>query len=515
MSSTGLQQIVRARPSVVQGGKDDMGALSSALPTAELGRRPSRPPDFVTENRALVELARELAERPGNILQKLADTALTLCRAETAGVSLLDGEKKRFYWPAISGRWASHRGGGTPRDFGPCGTVLDRDTALLFSHPERDFPYFRDVQPPLEDGLLIPFHVNGEAVGTIWVVLHDPSRRFEAEDLRLMTNLGAFAAAAYQSWLSLHASEHFGSIIQSSDDAIVGKDIEGIITSWNPGAERIFGYTSREAIGRPITLVIPPELRGEEQDILARLRRGERIEHYETTRRRKDGSAVEVSLTVSPIKNAEGRVVGASKIARDITERKRSEQQIAALAQEAEHRAKNVLATVQATIHLSHADTTEGLKRAIEGRIQALSIVHSLFVQSRWSGADLRSLVTQELAPYHQDNEARVVLDGPDLWLEPGTAQTIAVTMHELATNAAKYGALSVAEGHVLVEWSRTADGRLAMRWTEIGGPPAKPPVRPGFGTRVMKSMIAGQAKGEIRHHWRPEGLICEFTVPV
>ena len=184
------------------------------------------------------------------------------------------------------------------------------------------------------------------------------------------------------------------SIVESSDDAIVSKNLDGIITSWNRGAERIFGYTAEEAIGQPITIVIPQDRQDEERAILTRIRRGERIDHFETVRQRKHGSLIVVSLTVSPVKNAEGKIVGASKIARDITEQKRTQEQIATLAREAEHRSKNLLATVQATVNLSQSDTPEGLKQAIEGRIQALANVHSLFVETRWIGAELSTIAT-------------------------------------------------------------------------------------------------------------------------
>ncbi len=268
-------------------------------------------------------------------------------------------------------------------------------------------------------------------------------------------------------------------------------------------------------IGKPVTILIPPDRQDEEPAILERIRRGERVEHYETVRQRKHGSLVDISLTISPVKNAEGKIIGASKIARDITERKRNEAQIVILAREAEHRAKNVLATVQATVQLSQADTPDGLKQAIEGRIQALANVHRLFVESRWTGAELHSLVKEELAAYCQDGEGRARIDGPNLLLQPDMAQAIAVALHELATNAAKYGALSVADGHVQVEWSHAPDGRLVLRWTETGGPPVKPPTRQGFGTRVMERMIRGQLKGEIRFDWRAEGLACEIVLPL
>ena len=236
------------------------------------------------------------------------------------------------------------------------------------------------------------------------------------------------------------------SIVDSSDDAIVSKNLDGIITSWNRGAERVFGYAAEEAIGQPITIVIPKDRQDEERTILTRIRRGERIDHFETVRQRKDGSLILVSLTVSPVKSANGEVVGASKIARDITAQKRSQEQIAILAREAEHRSKNLLANVIATVQLSQSDTPEGLKKAIEGRIQALANVHSLFVQTRWIGAELSTIATQELAPYGKGEE-RAQIQGPQVLLAPDIAQSIAVILHELATNAAKYGALSVAEG--------------------------------------------------------------------
>src|SRR5258708_9597895 len=189
---------------------------------------------------------------------------------------------------------------------------------------------------------------------------------------------------------------------------------------------------AEEIIGKNIRVLIPSEYQEEEKTIIERLRRGQRIDPYETIRQRKHGSLINVSLTVSPVKNAQGKVIGASKIVRDITEHKRSEAQISILAREAEHRTKNILATVQATVHLTQSDTSDALKKAIEGPIQALANVHALCVQSRWSGAHLSNLVTQELSPYCQDVETRARIEGPHLLLQPHAAQTIAVTCHGL-----------------------------------------------------------------------------------
>ena len=204
---------------------------------------------------------------------------------------------------------------------------------------------------------------------------------------------------------------------------------------------------------------------------------------------------------------------GASKIARDISERKQNEARIEVLAREAEHRAKNVLATVQATVNLTQSDTPAGLKKAIRGRIQALANVHKLFGESRWTGAELHKLSRRSLPPYLQDGDGRARIDGPTLLLQPDMAQAIAIVLHELATNAAKYGALSVPDGHVQVEWSRTVDGRLVLRWTETDGPLVEPPARRGFGTRVIEGMIS-QLNGKIRFDWRAEGLACEIALP-
>ena len=150
----------------------------------------------------------------------------------------------------------------------------------------------------------------------------------------------------------------------------------------------------------------------------------------------------------------------------------------------------------------------------IKGRIQALANVHALFVQSRWIGAELSSLAKQELAPYVQGDDPRVQIDGPPVLIEPETAQTMAVVLHELATNAAKHGALSVSSGHVEVKWSLGADGRIVLRLTERGGPLVKPPTRRGFGKDVMEDLVRYQARGETRCDWRPDGLTCEIVLP-
>src|SRR5262245_24424635 len=180
-------------------------SLESILCTEELHDRPFRAPDYEKENRALVALATALVDSRQTILQTLAETILQVTESDLSGVSLLtmyDGGK-RFYWPAIAGMWKPHIGGGTPRDFGPCGDVLDYNCTLLFKHFERRYPYFLPVTPLVEECLLVPFYVGGKAVGTIWAITHSDRRKFDPEDERFMSTPGQFASLAYQTVASI------------------------------------------------------------------------------------------------------------------------------------------------------------------------------------------------------------------------------------------------------------------------------------------------------------------------
>jgi len=438
-----------------------------------------------------------LREREQQTLALLNLLPTAIYTTDAAGRITFYNEAAAEFWgcrPTLnSDQWC-----GSWRLFWPDGTPLPHDQCPMAMALKEGRP-IRDLEAVAErpDGARVPFvpfptplrDGEGKLVGGINMLV-DISQSKQADEI----------------------AQRFAAIVQSTDDAILSINLDRIITSWNSGAERLFGYVAEGVIGQPITILIPSDRLHEENTIIDRIRRGERVDHYETVRRRKDGSLIDVSLTVSPLKNAEGRVIGASKIARDISERKRSEAQIATLAREAEHRSKNILATVQATAHLTHADTVENFKQALDGRIQALANVHALFAQSRWTGADLRTLAVQELSPYCQGEQGRAHFDGPDVMLEPGTAQIVGVCLHELATNAAKYGALSRPQGHVWIAWSRTSVGRVVLSWTETGGPPVSRPARQGFGTRVMKNMIEVQLKGEMRLEWRQEGLACELS---
>jgi GAF domain-containing protein len=181
--------------------------LESVIATGELKQRSSRKPDRNGENQAELELTQELAKSPHDFFQKLVNMVLRLTPADSAGISILDEKNGRFVWPAVAGGLSPYLYGGTPRGFGPCGTVLDQNKPVLFLHPERHFTYLEPITPPLEEVLLIPFHVGEKPVGTIWAVIHNRDHKFQSEDRRLLENLSAFASSAFKVLVSAGALE--------------------------------------------------------------------------------------------------------------------------------------------------------------------------------------------------------------------------------------------------------------------------------------------------------------------
>jgi PAS domain S-box-containing protein len=304
-------------------------------------------------------------------------------------------------------------------------------------------------------------------------------------------------------------------IVASSDDAIVSKTLDGVVTSWNGGATRIFGYEPEEMIGQPIIRIIPPELQAEEEDILARIRRGERVDHFDTVRVRKDGRRIHVSLTISPILAPSGAVIGASKVARDISERRQSEELQALLVRELNHRVKNTLATIQAIARqsLRAAPDPAAFVASFSGRIQALSRAHDLLVQGRMRGAELADLVREQVDLGSGD--PRISWSGPAVTLDSRLAVQMALVLHELATNARKHGALSVPTGRLAIRWTVTGKEReLQLEWTESGVPSVAVPSSTGFGTTLIERSLEAN-RGEAVMRYRSDGLSCELRLPL
>jgi PAS domain S-box-containing protein len=298
-------------------------SLESILCTEELQRRPSRPPDYEKENQALVKLVTALADSPATIFRTLAETIQDITQCDSAGLSLLtrDGKTphvdgKRFYWPAIAGMWNPHVGGGTPRNFGPCGDVLDQNRTLLFTHFERRYPYLMPVSPAAEECLLVPFYVDGKAVGTIWGIMHGDRRKFDAEDDRVMASLGKFASSAYQSLahiedLKFQVSEREKAeaevrelargleakvrrLVQANVVGIIMWNLEGAITEANEALLRMVQYDREDlASGRlRWTDLTPAEWHDHDERAIADLKATGIFHPYEKEYFRKDGSRV-------------------------------------------------------------------------------------------------------------------------------------------------------------------------------------------------------------------------------
>ncbi|MCW1384014.1 PAS domain S-box protein [Novosphingobium sp. KCTC 2891] len=429
------------------------------------------------------------------------------------------------------------------------------------------------------------------------------------------------------------AEAHLSAIIQSSDDAIISKRLDGTVISWNPGATRIFGFTEEEMVGQSIRKVIPHDRQDEEDDILARIGRGERVRSFETIRQRKDGSSLRVSLTVSPILDPDGRIVGASKIARDVTERHAAEEalketglkfrmladnisqlawiaapdggltwynkrwydytgtqfqqmrgwgweavhhpdhldrvrehfsiciasgtewedtfplrgadgayrwflsrakpirddageiihwfgtntdvtellekeeQIRVLLMEVNHRSKNMLSVVQALARRSGGGDASFLER-FEKRLASLSANQDLLVRRGWATIPMEELVDAQLAILGRESRGLVKTCGPAVDLSPRSAEIIGMALHELATNALKYGALSKSGGEVWLSWEVTAADRFVVEWRETGGPTVVPPNASGFGTTLIRHIPSRSLKAEVVLDYAPEGLL-------
>lgn len=325
-------------------------------------------------------------------------------------------------------------------------------------------------------------------------------------------------SGGFPRWSDGDARALLASIVASSDDAIVSKDLNGVVTSWNAGAEQIFGYTAEEMVGKPIGIIIPQDREGEEISILARIRAGERVRHYDTIRRRKNGELISISLTVSPIRAADGTIIGASKIARDITERKRLQEAQRVLSLEVNHRSKNLLAVVEAIIRqtVTHSSPQDFIRR-ISQRLRALAANQDLLVDGSWRGAELGALVRAQLAHIDGLIGSRVRLEGDRVVVTPTAAQALGMAFHELATNALKYGALSGEQGEVIVEWRIEAVGEepeLMVAWREIGGPAIIAPGRAGFGTTIIERVTGQSLGGAVIMTYAPTGLSWELRAP-
>ena len=316
------------------------------------------------------------------------------------------------------------------------------------------------------------------------------------------------------------ARARLAAIVASSQDAIIGQDLDGVITSWNAGAEQLYGYGAAEAIGRPLSTLLADGVADDWPQVLARLQRGERIAQFDSARVAKNGRTIDVSVTISPVKEADGRVVGASVVARDVGERRRAERKASLLLGELDHRVKNILAVVSAVVSQTakNGSTPEAFAAEVQGRIQAIAQAHGLLTQAGQGEIALRDLVATELAPYNLRGAGNISMVGDDVALTPRAGMALALAVHELASNAAKYGALSTPSGRLAVSWTTTGGAgsrTLAFMWAETGGPAVRPPSRRGFGTTLIERALSSDLDAEVSREFLVSGLRCAIRIPL
>ena len=347
----------------------------------------------------------------------------------------------------------------------------------------------------------------------VFVELYRKTRELEQLNLKLERHVAERTAELEASNVRLLQSEQGRSLALAAGQMGSWEwDIAANCGSWDEGQYRIFGVEPKnfQISTDNIRNLLHPDDWEPLRQVVWRMAKGERTQQVEFRVRRPNGELRWCTGTAAASVDAAGNVVRISGVTIDVTERKEAEERQVLLAREVDHRARNALAIIQSIIRLTRAKSVDEYVATVEGRIKALALAHTLLSDSRWHGADLGTLVAEEFAPYRSGN--KVELKGPNVSLSPATAQGIALALHELATNAAKHGALSSLKGRVGLTWQLQSD-MLTLHWVENGGPPIKTPSARSFGLKVIKASIEQQLGGKTAFDWNPKGLRCDLSI--
>jgi PAS domain S-box-containing protein len=349
----------------------------------------------------------------------------------------------------------------------------------------------------------------------IFVELYRKTRELEQLNLKLERHVAERTAELEASNARLLQSEQGRSLALAAGQ--MGSWDWDLVTDewkWDEGQYRIFGVDPQNfcVTAENIRSLIHPEDLESLLQIMQRMAKGERPQLTEFRVRRPNGELRWCIGTAAASVNPAGRVVRLSGVTTDVTDRKEAEERQVLLAREVDHRARNALAVIQSIIRLTRAKNVDDYVLTVEGRIKALARAHTLLSDSRWLGADLGTLVTEELAPYRVGDKVEIA--GPNISLLPATAQGLALALHELATNAAKHGALSSMKGKVVLNW-QLQSGTLELDWVESGGPRITPPSARSFGLKVIRASIEQQLGGEAIFDWDAAGLRCGLSIPL
>lgn len=317
--------------------------------------------------------------------------------------------------------------------------------------------------------------------------------------------------------LSDPAAQHLAAIVECARDAIASQDNKGIVTSWNAAATQLLGFAPEEIIGKPFASIFSSK--AEDQDALKRALNAESIEVFEAPFKHKTNGWVSVSSSVSLIRNANGNVIGTALVMRPATDtaNRSAEHELELLLRESHHRIKNTLAMIHAIAGQTFREAPATEKAAFASRLQAMGSAHDLLIKHDWNSVQLQDIVTQTLAPFRNADQPRFAVEGPPARLEANEALFLAIILHELATNAVKYGALSTPAGHITVLWSPAESGGkpyIDLVWREANGPAVTAPGRNGFGTTLLRHMHNGEGGGA-RIDFDPAGVVCRMKVAI
>ena len=481
---------------------------SAGLTLGIIAALDEKPLEDIDRKKDIIEV---FAARAASELERMQSASLTerlgrIVEDSVSEVYIFDGETYRF---ELVNRGARENIG---YDMDELRQMTPWDIKPAFSREE-----FIEFVRPLK---------NGEVPHLLFETVH---RRKDGSDYDVAVQLQYFAGLENVFYASINditerkkaeaAQAHLAAIVSSSSEAIISKSLDGTVNSWNVGAAKLFGFEADEMIGGTIWKLIPPDRHDEENSILEQIRSGHEISNYETVRSCKDGTMLNVTVNVSPIRNADGQILGASTIAHDITARFQAQERERLLLAEVNHRAKNLLSLVQVIARQTASSDPVGFAKRFEERILALSASHDVLVQSNWRDVPLDELITSQLQHVGSGDAQRIRRTGDPLEVNAAAAQAIGMALHELATNAAKYGALSTRDGQVDISWSTTAEDRdiaeFSLCWTESGGPPVEAPTRKGFGSTVIERILKLRVNGEVSIDYHPKGLVCSIRCPL
>jgi PAS domain S-box-containing protein len=471
---------------------------------------------------------------PEQEFDDLVRVAAQVCGAPIALVSLVDSERQWF--KAALGIEAKQ----TPRDIAFCAHAIQHRGVFLVEDATKDRRFANNPLVTGEAGLRFyagePLETpEGLPLGTLCVLDTEP-RSLTTEQQFALKTLARQVASQLELRKALaqqkSSEERHRRILESAIDyGIIAMDLAGLVTSWNEGAHRILGWTEREMCGRSCEVFFTPEDRASnvpEIEMGVALTRGRGSD--ERWHLRKDGSRFWASGEMMPLTDERGEPIGFLKILRDRTDFKNAQVALQAseataerdrslLTGELEHRVKNTLALVQAIVgqSLRNAATPGDARDAIEVRLVALGRAHDILTKSNWAAAPIRAIVAAATA-IHGAEPDRITAGGPDLKINARAAVGVSMALHELCTNAAKYGALSNDSGQVHVEWSIAGEGAGAvfhLSWRESGGPAVTPPTRRGFGTRVIQASLSGDNNHKSNISYASTGVIWTSSAPL